>query len=68
MPNALALVLMLPFAMFIRKRYAKGFTLSGLMRRTYGRPTQYLYVFTLGGLAMLSVSVNLLAGEPYSRF
>lgn len=61
-PNALALVLMLPFAMFIRKRYAKGFTLSGLMRRTYGRPTQYLYVFTLGGLAMLSVSVNLLAG------
>lgn len=61
-PNALALLLMLPFALLIRKRYATGFTLSGLMRRTYGKRTQGLYVFTMGGLAVLSVSVNLLAG------
>lgn len=61
-PNALALIVMLPFALFIRRRYATGFTLSGLMRRTYGKYVQGLYVFTLGGLAMLSISVNLLAG------
>lgn len=61
-PNAAALLLMLPFALYIRKRYATGFTLSGLMRRTYGKTVQGLYVGTLGGLAMLSVSVNLLAG------
>jgi Na+/proline symporter len=53
---------MLPFAIFIRRRYASGFTVSGLMRRIYGRPAQWLYTLTLGGLAMLSVSVNLLAG------
>lgn len=61
-PNALALLLMLPFAMFIRRKYPRGFTLSGLMRRVYGKSVQHLYTLTLGGLAMLSVSVNLLAG------
>ena len=61
-PNALALVLMLPLALKIREKYPQGFTLSGLMRRVYGRGTQALYGGTLGGLAMLSVSVNLLAG------
>lgn len=61
-PNALALAIMIPFAMRIRAKYPKGFTLSGFMRRTYGKGTQRTYIGTLGGLAVLSVSVNLLAG------
>lgn len=61
-PNALSLIVMLPFAMAIRRRYPGGFTLSGFMRRRYGAGTQRLYITTMGGLAVLSVSVNLLAG------
>lgn len=61
-PNAAALLIMVPFAMKIRERYPEGFTLSGLMRRRYGRPVQRLYTLELGGLAVLSMAVNLLAG------
>lgn len=61
-PNALALLLMLPFALRLRAKYPNGFTLSGLMRQRYGRAVQGLYIGGFLGLAILSVSVNLLAG------
>lgn len=61
-PNALAVLLMIPFALAVRKRYPTGFTLSGLMRKKYGPGTQRLYHLMLGGLAVMATSVNFLAG------
>lgn len=61
-PNTLAIIIMIPFALMIRKRYPTGFTLSGFMRQRYGVGTQRLYHLMLGGLAVMATSVNLLAG------
>lgn len=61
-PNTLAILLMLPFALKLRRKYPTGLTLSGFMARRYGSSTGRLYVVALGGLAIMATAVNLLAG------
>ena len=62
-PNALCLVLFIPFAKRMRARYPEGITLSGFMTEIYHSPkVTGIYSFQLGALAVLSTAVQLLAG------
>lgn len=62
-PNVLCLIIFIPFAKRIRERCPHGITLTGYMSETY-RSTKVkgIYTFQLGALAVLSTSVQLLAG------
>ena len=62
-PNVLCLILFIPFAKRIRKQYPEGITLTGYMTERYRSPkVKGIYSFQLGALAVLSTSVQLLAG------
>lgn len=61
-PNITTLIVFAWFAAKIRARMPEGFTLSAFMRDHKSRRVQRLYLLTLGGLAIFSTAVNLLAG------
>lgn len=61
-PNVGCLIVFAFVADRVRRDYPDGFTLSGLMRDRYGPRVQRLYLVTLGGLAVCSFAVQLLAG------
>lgn len=63
-PNMLCLLLFIPFAKKIRMQMPQGITLSGYMAEKYkSQKVKRIYVFQLSGLAVLSTSVQLLAGS-----
>lgn len=63
-PNALCLVIFIPFAKRIRKEMPEGMTLSGYMKEKYSSDgVKRVYLFQLIGLSMLSTGVQLLAGS-----
>ena len=61
-PNVLCLVVFAYFAERIRDRVPEGFTLSAYMGYRFSRRVQSLYVLEMGGLAVCSFAVQLLAG------
>ena len=62
-PNVLCLIIFAPFAVWIRKQFPEGITLSGYMNRKYqSRRVKNAYVFQLTSLSVLSTAVQLLAG------
>jgi Na+/proline symporter len=61
-PNVLTLFFIIPFAVRLRNKYPDGFTLSGFMGKTYNTKVQKLYQVETGALAILAMSVNVLAG------
>lgn len=61
-PNVLCLILFAFFATRMRKVLPEGFTLSGFMRNNYSTRVQRVYLVCLGGLAIASFAVQLLAG------
>ena len=63
-PNILCLMVFIPFAKIIRRKFPEGITLSGYMENTYrSGKVKGIYVFQLGALAVCSVGVQLLAGS-----
>lgn len=63
-PNALCLVIFIPFAKKIRKEMPEGMTLSGYMKEKYQSDgVKRVYLFQLIGLSVLSTGVQLLAGS-----
>lgn len=63
-PNALCLVIFIPFAKRIRKEMPEGMTLSGYMKEKYSSDgVKRAYLFQLIGLSVLSTGVQLLAGS-----
>lgn len=63
-PNVLCLIIFIPFAQRIRKVMPDGMTLSGFMKERYkSEGVKRVYLFQLGGLAVLSTGVQLLAGS-----
>lgn len=63
-PNALCLVIFIPFAKGIRKEMPEGMTLSGYMKEKYkSEGVKRVYLFQLIGLSVLSTGVQLLAGS-----
>lgn len=61
-PNVLCLVFFIPFAKRIRRQMPDGVTLSGYMDRVYSRRVKNVYLVQLGSIALLSTTVQLLAG------
>jgi Na+/proline symporter len=62
-PNILCLIIFIPFAKRIRRKFPEGITLSKYMERTYAsRKVGGVYIFQLGALAVCSVGVQLFAG------
>ncbi len=62
-PNALCLIIFIPFAKKIRKDMPAGITLSGYMHEKYrSEVVKKVYLFQLTALTVLSTSVQLLAG------
>ena len=61
-PNILCLIIFASFAKMIRKVMPEGFTLSDYIRSRYSGRVQVLYLIQLGGLAVCSFAVQLLAG------
>lgn len=62
-PNVLCLIIFIPFAKRIREKCPHGITLTGYMTEVYKSPkVKGVYTFQLGALAVLSTSVQLLAG------
>ena len=67
-PNVLCLIIFIPFAKRIRKAMPEGMTLSGFMKKRYkSEGVKRVYLFQLGGLAVLSTGVQLLAGSQILR-
>jgi Na+/proline symporter len=63
-PNALCLVLFIPFAKRIRAKMPEGITLSSYMGDRYkSSKVRGIYQFQLSGLAVFSTAVQLLAGS-----
>lgn len=62
LPNTACLVLFAFFAERIRAQFPDGFTLSGYMRSRFSKRVQAMYVIELGGLAICSFAVQLVAG------
>ena len=67
-PNTLAILIMLPFALMLRRKYPHGLTLSGFMHSRYGTGVMRLYHLTLGGLAILATALNYMAGGAVLSF
>src|SRR5690606_36123211 len=61
-PNVLCLVFFIPFAKRIRSQMPDGVTLSGYMSRVYSRRVKNVYLVQLVSIALLSTTVQLLAG------
>lgn len=62
-PNALCLIIFAPFAVWIRKQFPEGITLSGYMQQKYkSKRVKNVYLFQLTSLSVLSTAVQLLAG------
>lgn len=62
-PNVLCLILFIPFAKRMRAQMPDGITLSDYMGERYSPQVKGIYQFQLGALAVLSASVQLLAGS-----
>ncbi len=63
-PNVLCLIIFIPFAKRMHGQLPDGITLSDYMGRHYrSSKVQGIYQFQLGSLAVLSASVQLLAGS-----
>lgn len=62
-PNVLCLIIFIPFAKRMRSQMPTGITLSDYMGKRYSPKVQGIYQFQLGSLAVLSASVQLLAGS-----
>lgn len=63
-PNALCLVIFIPFAKRIRAKMPEGITLSGYMKEKYqSEGVKRTYLFQLAALSALSTGVQLLAGS-----
>jgi Na+/proline symporter len=63
-PNALCLILFIPFVKRIREQLPQGITLSGYMAKKYrSKKVKGIYTFQLGALSLLSTAVQLLAGS-----
>jgi Na+/proline symporter len=63
-PNALCLIIFIPFAKRIRAKMPNGITLSSYMGEHYqSQKVRKLYQFQLSGLAVFSTAVQLLAGS-----
>lgn len=62
-PNVLCLILFIPFAKRMRAQMPDGITLSDYMGQRYSPRVKGVYEFQLGALAVLSASVQLLAGS-----
>ncbi|MFT4304697.1 MAG: sodium:solute symporter family transporter [Candidatus Woesearchaeota archaeon] len=61
-PNVLCLIIFAYFARKLRDLIPKGFTLSGYIREKFSKRVQIMYLIELGGLAICSFAVQLLAG------
>lgn len=62
-PNVICLLIFIPFAKRIRAQMPQGITLSGYMGDKYkSKKVRGIYLTQLGGLAVLSTGVQLLAG------
>lgn len=61
-PNILCLIIFAYFAVRIRDLVPNGYTLSDYMTERYSKRVRNLYVIELGGLAVCSFAVQLLAG------
>lgn len=62
-PNVMCLFIFIPFAKKIRNEMPKGITLSGYMDYKYkSKGVKNVYLLQLGGLAIFSTAVQLLAG------
>ena len=61
-PNILCLLLFIPFAVRLRRKLPRGYTLSELMGQSYSNRVKNIYLFQLSGLALLSTIVQLVAG------
>lgn len=63
-PNVLCLIIFIPFAKRVRSQVPNGITLSDYMGKWYNSAkVQGIYQFQLGSLAVMSASVQLLAGS-----
>lgn len=62
-PNVLCLIIFIPFAKRMRAQMPDGITLSDYMGERYSPKVKGVYQFQLGALAVLSASVQLLAGS-----
>lgn len=63
-PNALCLLIFIPFAKKIRRELPEGITLSGYMQHRYkSKKVKDIYLFQLSSLSVLSTAVQLLAGS-----
>lgn len=61
-PNVLCLLVFAPFAIKVRKLFPHGKTLAEYMDYMYSPRVRRLYILQTGGLAILSQTVQLLAG------
>lgn len=61
-PNVLCLIIFSYFAIKIRELVPNGYTLSNYMAERFSKRVRNLYVLELGGLAVCSFAVQLLAG------
>ncbi len=61
-PNVLTLIAFIPFAKRIREQMPHGVTLSGYMRNVYSTRAANVYLVQLTLIAVLSTTVQLLAG------
>ncbi|MDO5397172.1 MAG: hypothetical protein Q4G33_04510 [bacterium] len=62
-PNVVCLMIFAPFALYIRKQFPQGMTISGYMGNKYdSKRVRNVYLFQTGALSILSTAVQLLAG------
>lgn len=62
-PNVICLMIFAPFAVWIRKQFPEGITLSGYMQQKYkSKKIRNVYLLQLSSLSVLSTAVQLLAG------
>ncbi len=62
-PNVICLMIFAPFAVWMRKQFPEGITLSGYMQNRYkSKNIRNVYLFQLSSLSALSTAVQLLAG------
>lgn len=61
-PNVLALVVFIPFALKLRKRFGEGVTLPQYVKQRFGRRLHILYLIQFLGLQICSFAVQILAG------
>lgn len=61
-PNALTLLLFIPFAEKLQSVYPEGYTLVGWMEKKYGKRVKILYLLAMSVVTILSSAVQVVAG------